>query len=189
MIHVAFASTDNQHVNTHFGAAEKFSIYRVQAGQAQLIAIGEFQSAVMKGENKDRALPMDTQIVPGDEMRAKPGELDKPPEDKVIAKLDFLKDCAAVYAASIGNSSIKRLMSRDIQPVIVGHGRPIVELLDEVSLALAGGGLSWVTRAAQRGRDAGRFERLDDAPRTPPTQTVSHRLITSIDDDAEPLPH
>lgn len=164
MIRVAFASTDDMHVNTHFGAAERFVVYEVRPGQAELIGTAEFKQAVMKGENKDRALPEGTQIVPGEEARAKPGELDKPPEDKVLAKLDFVKGCAAVYAASIGNSSIKRLMAIDVQPVIVGQGQTILDLLNEVSLALATGGLTWVTRAAQRARDAARFDALDDSP-------------------------
>ena len=40
MIRIAFASTDRQHVNTHFGAAERFVVYEVSAGHAELAAIG-----------------------------------------------------------------------------------------------------------------------------------------------------
>jgi nitrogen fixation protein NifX len=193
MIRVAFASTDNQHVNTHFGAAEKFVIYEVSAGRADLIGVGEFKAAVMKGENKDRALPNGTRIVPGEEMRPTPAELEKPPEDKVLAKLAFLSGCAAVYAASIGNSSIKRLMGADIQPVIVGHGQDIVELLNEVSLALASGGLSWVTRALSKAKCGDRFDAMEaedwqsDSAGT--IAQVHHRLITSIEDEEPSAAH
>jgi nitrogen fixation protein NifX len=116
MIKVAFASRDDAHVDMHFGAAERFVVYDVSPGHAELIQIGQFEYAVMKGENKDKALPEGQIIIPGEEMAAKPGELDHPPEDKVLAKLDFVKECAAVYAASIGTSSIKRLMALGIQP-------------------------------------------------------------------------
>jgi len=120
MLHIAFASTDDTHVNTHFGAAERFVIYDVSPGMADLVGVGEFAAAIMKGENKDKKLPVGTVYTPGPEMAPQPGELDKPPEDKVVAKLDFLKDCAAVYAASIGTSSIKRLMGAGIPSFISG---------------------------------------------------------------------
>lgn len=189
MIRVAFASTDNTHVDTHFGAAEKFVIYEISPGCAELVGVGEFKAAVMKGENKDKALPGGTRIIPGEEMRPTPAELEKPPEDKVLAKLDFLSGCAAVYAASIGNSSIKRLMAADIQPVIVGHGQDIVELLNEVSLALASGGLSWVTRAMSRARSGDRFDAMEaeswHSGERSEMPKVHHSLITSIEDNED----
>ncbi|MDR2032227.1 MAG: nitrogen fixation protein NifX [Azoarcus sp.] len=195
MLHIAFASTDIEHVNTHFGAAERFVVYDVSPGHAKFVKMGDFQAAVMKGEYKDRKLPAGTRIVPGEDMAPKPGELDRPPEDKVIAKLEFLQGCAAVYAASIGASSIKRLMSVGIQPIICDNGQAIRDLLDEVSLALAVGGLSWVERAKARlrGKSPARFDEMEkegwhgeaatvpgaslaDAHKTP------LRLITAIDD-------
>lgn len=150
MLRIAFASTDNRQVNTHFGAAERFAVFDVAPGCAELVGVGEFQAAIMKGENKDRKLPAGTVLTPGPEMQAKPGELDRPPEDKVVAKLEFLRGCTAVYAASIGTSSIKRLMSVGIQPIIVDNGHDIEDLLNEVSLALSCGGLAWVDKARAR---------------------------------------
>jgi len=186
MIRIAFASTDSDHVNTHFGAAERFVVFDVAPGMAEMVGVGEFRAAVMKGDNKDKSFPSGTKIVPGEEMRAKPAELEKPPEDKILAKLAFLSGCAAVYAASIGNSSIKRLMAANIQPIIVGNGHEIVDLLNEVSLALAVGGLSWVTRATTNQISD---DRLDDRAAQGWTSGSSaqsvplrHALITSIDD-------
>jgi nitrogen fixation protein NifX len=194
MLHIAFASTDVEHVNTHFGAAERFVVYDVSPGHAELVKVGDFQAAVMKGEHKERKLPAGTRIVLGEEMAPKPGELDRPPEDKVIAKLEFLKDCAAVYAASIGTSSIKRLMSAGIQPIICDNNQQIRDLLDEVSLALAVGGLSWVDRAKARLREKspGRFDEMEKegwnggstlSEISPGNRGKAQlRLITSIDD-------
>lgn len=167
MLRIAFASTDNQHVNTHFGAAERFVVYDVGPGVAELVGVGEFAVAVMKGENKDKGQPREQQgaasmFIPQAEDYP-PHPPDKPPEDKVLAKLDFLSGCAAVYAASIGASSIKRLMAASIQPIIVNHGHDIEGLLHEVSLALCCGGLSWVDRAKARAERApDRFARMLD---------------------------
>ena len=86
--------------NERVGAGERFVIYDVAPGEAELVAEGEFVPAVMKGENRFKSLAKGEMIVPGEEAQAKPGELDKPPEDKVVAKLEFLQGCAAVYAAS-----------------------------------------------------------------------------------------
>lgn len=157
MIKVAFASNDEIRVNLHFGAAESFVVYAVSPGAAELVGVGRFVAVEMKGVHKDKGLPRDRQgvasvVVPAVEDYP-PLPADKPPEDKVVAKLEFLKDCAAVYAASIGSSSIKRLMMAGIQPVIVDNGHEILDLLNEVSLALCmEGGLSWVDRAKARGR-------------------------------------
>ncbi|MDS4026981.1 MAG: NifB/NifX family molybdenum-iron cluster-binding protein [Candidatus Contendobacter sp.] len=185
MIKVAFASRDDVHVDIHFGAAERLVVYDVSPGYAELIQIGQFEYATMKGENKDKALPEGQIIIPGEEMAAKPGELDHPPEDKVLAKLDFVKKCAAVYAASIGTSSIKRLMALGIQPVIVDTGHDIVDLLNEVSFALAQGGLSWVDRARAKQRDENRFDRMAEESWSGeegiPALAGRYRLITSID--------
>ncbi|NTV10516.1 MAG: vanadium nitrogenase, partial [Zoogloea sp.] len=108
------------------------------------------------------------------------------PEDKVLAKLDFLKGCAAVYAASIGTSSIKRLMAAEIQPIIVGTGHEIVELLNEVSLALAHRGeLPWVDRAVNRNKSPDRFALMAEEGwdgEVAANEVVSHRLITSLDE-------
>ena len=77
-------------------------------------------------------------------------------------------------------------MMAEIQPIIVDNGHEIVDLLNEVSLALCAGGLSWVDRARSRAkaveeRDmAGKEGWLGES--TLPEAPAQHRLITSIDD-------
>ncbi len=190
MIKIAFASNNETHVNLHFGAAESFVVYDVSPGTAELIGIGRFVSVTMKGENKEKALEpvqqADAAMVVPSSVDYPPHPADKPPEDKVLAKLEFLKDCAAVYAASIGTSSIKRLMMHKIQPIIVNNGHEIVDLLNEVSLALSVGGLAWVDRAKNRSVTPERFDMWDKEgwlgeEQSPPEQV--HSLITSVDDD------
>ncbi len=166
MLRVAFASTDRHHVDMHFGSAERLVIYDIEPGRANLIGIGEFVRADQVGADGRVGIA---------------GTV----EDKVAAKLDFLRGCSAVYAASIGTSSIRRLMGAHIQPVIVDNGHDIEDLLNEVSLALVHGGLAWVDRARARARPADRFDAMaaegwQPAAAAPPPE--SRTLITSIDD-------
>lgn len=162
MLKIAFASDDRTRVNLHFGGAERFVVYDVSPGRADLVGEAEFRPARQKGENAERRT---------DDEPPPPEDPDAPPEDKVAVKLEFLHDCAAVYAASIGASGIRRLMAAGIQPIIVDKGHDIEDLLNEVSLALVHGGLGWVTRAAKRAGKAGAAAAKDG---------VSHRLLTEV---------
>ncbi|HVI49578.1 MAG TPA: NifB/NifX family molybdenum-iron cluster-binding protein [Candidatus Sulfotelmatobacter sp.] len=173
MIRVAFATTDRLRVDLHFGASERLVIYDVSPGEAELVGVGNFAKAEMKGENKDKGLSRDGAVVMNAPVTITDPDLAQP-EDKVIAKLEFLQGCSAVYAASIGASSIKRLMAIGIQPIIVGNGHEIIDLLNEVSLALTHGGLSWVDKAvAEHGRKA----KSSSAP-----AELRQKLIASMDE-------
>lgn len=165
MIRVAFASSDQTQVNMHFGAAERFVIYDVSPGHAELVGIGEFVRTEMKGVNRDKALPDGYVPIPESEWGAPStigpnGEII--PADKVGEKLEFLKDCAAVYATSIGQSSIKRLMGVNIQPVIVDNGSAIVDLLGQISEAMQRrGNFAWVDRAHVEAKSPERFDAME----------------------------
>jgi nitrogen fixation protein NifX len=127
----------------------------VSPGHADLVGFMEFPKAEQAGETGRAGL---TGTV----------------HDKVIPKLDYIQGCAAVYAASIGASSIRPLMA-GVQPIMVDTGHDIVDLLNEVSLALAHGGLAWVDRAKAKAAQL-------------PQRTVaeglaqSHALISSIEE-------
>jgi nitrogen fixation protein NifX len=152
MLKIAFASTDRVHVDMHFGGAESLVLFDVAPGRADLIGFTEFAKAEQAGSESRAGL---TGTV----------------KDKVIPKLDFVKECAAVYAASIGANSIRRLMALGVQPIIVEPGHEILDLLNEVSLALVYGGLAWVDRAKAK---AGQSP--EQTASTP--VTTSHRLIS-----------
>ena len=187
MLRVAFATNDRLHVNLHFGAAESFVIYDVTPGRAELVGTGSFARAVMKGENRGRAMPDE---VADEQLAAALGGVPVLTEDKVAEKIEFLADCAAVYASSIGKSSIKRLMAAEIQPIIVDTGHDIEDLLNEVSLALFHGGLAWVDRAkSSKAKAPDRFEAMEregwPGATAAPDERVTHRLLTSVDDSEE----
>ncbi|MBI2277195.1 MAG: nitrogen fixation protein NifX [Dechloromonas sp.] len=118
VIKVAFASTDRLRVNQHFGAAEGFAIYEVTPDKATLVGVGEFAEESMDGN-----------------------------EDKLIAKVDFLEGCAAVYVMAIGASAIKKLMAKGIQPIRINEVDAVDDLLAEVSKAISEGGVAWIDRA------------------------------------------
>lgn len=164
MLKIAFASSDRLHVDLHFGGADRLVVYDVSPGHADLVGVGQFIKAEQAGH--------DVRIG-----------LENTAQDKLAAKLDFLKDCTAIYAANIGESAIRRLMMSDIQPIIVDEGHDVVDLLNEVSLAICCGGLPWVERAVAR-----LGEPLDQCVVAAPTARVnggseaSYELITSIDD-------
>jgi len=160
MIKVAFASSDQSAVNLHFGAGERFVIYEVMPGKADLVAIGEFTPAIMTGDNRFQDVPFGQNAFIIEEVPSNPEAILMSHEDKVVSKLAFLKDCAAVYAASIGASSIKRIMAAGIQPVIVKSGSAIVDHLNEISIALGQGGIAWVEKAKAKTKAENRFEAL-----------------------------
>lgn len=157
MLRIAFASNDRTTVNLHFGGAENLVVYDVSPGRADLVGIGTFVKAETIGEAGRAGL---TGTV----------------HDKVLAKIGFLEGCHAVYAASIGTSSIRRLMASGIQPIIVDNGHQILDLLNEVSLALVYGGLAWVERAKAR------VEAARHSPPAAAEAATSHRLISSVDE-------
>lgn len=154
MLRIAFASTDRVHVDLHFGGAESLVIFDVAPGQADLVGVAEFVKAEQTGTDGRAGLAGTVQ-------------------DKVIPKLDFVQGCAAVYAASIGANSIKRLMAMGVQPIIVDVGHDILDLLNEVSLALVYGGLPWIDRAKANAAKPETAERIDDD---------SRRLVASVED-------
>ena len=172
MLRIAFASSDRTRVDLHFGGGERLVVFDVSPGRADLVGTGEFIKAELKGENKDRGLSR-AELSPDPPVAVTIG----PDEDKVAAKLEFLQGCAAVYAAQIGASSIKRLLGIGVQPIIVDVGHDIHDLLNEVSLAMFHGGLSWVERAMAKARETGTREIVAET-----TSINSQRLFTSIEE-------
>jgi nitrogen fixation protein NifX len=158
MLKIAFASTDQQKVDMHFGGAESLVIYDVSPGRADLVGVMEFFKAEQVGESGRAGITGTVQ-------------------DKVIPKLEFVEGCAAVYAASIGSNSVRRLMKAGIQPVVVDEGHDIVDLLNEVSLALVYGGLPWVEKARKKA------ESLTAESASPAGDSAgSRKLIASVEE-------
>jgi len=84
---IAFASTDQIHVDEHFGQAEKFYVWTVGPEEAKFSGVIE-----IKEETGDSA-------------------------DRIEASSAALADCALVYVGQIGGPAAARLAAKKIQPL------------------------------------------------------------------------
>jgi nitrogen fixation protein NifX len=121
MVKVAFASSDRQHVDQHFGAARAFAVYAVDAHSSVLSEVAEFLESAMDGN-----------------------------EGKLAAKIALLGECVAVYCQAVGASAIQQLLAQGIQPIKVTDGMPIESLIAMLQEELRAGPTGWLAKAIQR---------------------------------------
>jgi nitrogen fixation protein NifX len=133
-VKVAFATTDMQHVDQHFGAAEAFAVYSLAAERAGLVEALQFGQLSMDGN-----------------------------EDKLAAKIDALQGCIAVYCQAVGASAINQLRAKGIQAMKVAPRAAIADLVASLQHELRQGPSAWLARAiaAQSPRDPGRFDAME----------------------------
>jgi nitrogen fixation protein NifX len=131
---VAFATSDMQHVDQHFGAAESFAVYALNPEQAGLMEVLQFGQRAMDGN-----------------------------EDKLAAKIAALDGCIAVYCQAVGASAVNQLRSKGIQAVKVSAGSEIQALVEALQDELRQGPNAWLARAIarQKPRDSGRFDHME----------------------------
>jgi nitrogen fixation protein NifX len=133
-IKVAFATSDMQYVNQHFGSAKSFAVYAVDPDHTQLLEAAQFGELSQDGN-----------------------------EDKLAVKIALIGDCAAVYCQAIGASAIKQLLAHGIQPVKVQDGSKIQELLRDLQNEMRAGPSAWLAKAVnkQKGSDPSRFAQME----------------------------
>ncbi|HRJ54535.1 MAG TPA: nitrogen fixation protein NifX [Candidatus Thiothrix moscowensis] len=133
-IKVAFASTDMEHIDQHFGAAESFAIFAVTPAEVQLVEATQFGKLAMDGN-----------------------------EDKLDAKIKALAGCVAVYSQAVGASAVAKLKAANIQPVKVSAGAEIRELLTALQDELRQGPSAWLAQAIKRlqGPASTRFDAME----------------------------
>ncbi|MDD2723296.1 MAG: nitrogen fixation protein NifX [Methylovulum sp.] len=132
---IAFATTDMETVNQHFGSAKSFAVYAVDMEEAHLLEAAEFGALNQDGN-----------------------------EDKLSVKLDLLDGCAAVYCQAVGGSAINQLIARNIQPVKVHEGSKIKDLIVDLQNEMKAGPSSWLAKAISqnKGPDPERFNKMAD---------------------------
>jgi nitrogen fixation protein NifX len=132
---VAFATTDMETVNQHFGSAKSFAIYAVDMENSELLEVAQFGELSQDGN-----------------------------EDKLSVKIDLLKDCAAVYCQAIGGSAINQLILKNIQPVKVHDGSKIKDLIVDLQNEIKAGPSNWLAKAINQHKkpDAERFSQMED---------------------------
>lgn len=133
LLRVAFASSNRDTVDQHFGSSRSFAIYGVNPERAQLLKVIEF------------------------------GDLDQDGnEDKLVSKLELLDGCIAVYCRACGASAVRQLLAIGVQPVKVAEAARIDELIDSLQVELRDGPSTWLAKAIQRtrGPDQQRFDAM-----------------------------
>lgn len=120
-LRVAFATSDRQGVDQHFGSAQSFVTYGVDMDHAQLLSVCEFSDY---------------------------GQDDN--EDRLASKMELLDGCIAVYCRACGASAVKQLLAKGIQPVKVSEGAAISDLIYALQQELREGPSTWLAKAIQR---------------------------------------
>lgn len=134
-VKIAFASTDRQQVDQHFGAAEAFVLYELSADDARLLEVVQFTDSdtVMDGH-----------------------------EGKLASKISLLAGCAAVYCNAVGASAVKQLLAAGIQPMKVEEGEPIDALLCGLNQSLTSNPPVWMAKHLKQAAPPDRFAAMDE---------------------------
>jgi len=131
---VAFASTDMNTVNQHFGSAGAFAIYGLDRDNTGLLEVAQFGHSAQDGN-----------------------------EDKLAARLQALEGCIAVYSQAVGASAVAQLKARGIQPIKVLPDTPVADLLVSLQDELRTGPSAWLARAvaSRQPPDSSRFDVME----------------------------
>jgi len=131
---VAFASSDMRRVDQHFGSAESFVIYTVQAEAHHLQEAVQFTGPALHDGN----------------------------EGKLVYRLTAVEGCDAIYAEAMGPSAKAQLAARNVQGLCVPSATPIAEVLASLQQSLRGESGGGMAVALLRRRDADRFADMEE---------------------------
>ncbi|MFI3136294.1 MAG: NifB/NifX family molybdenum-iron cluster-binding protein [Methylococcaceae bacterium] len=132
---IAFATSDMQTVNQHFGSAKSFAVYAVDPDHSKMLEAAQFGELSQDGN-----------------------------EAKLSIKIDLLEGCAAVYCQAIGASAINQIIARGIQPVKVHEGSKITDLIVDLQNEMKAGPSSWVAKAIHKPKNNNpdRFKQMEE---------------------------
>ena len=132
---IAFATTDMETVDQHFGSAKSFAVYAVDRENSKLLEAAQFGELSQDGN-----------------------------EDKLSVKIELLGGCAAVYCQAVGGSAINQLIANNIQPVKVHEGSKIKDLIVDLQTEIKAGPSSWLAKAINQHKspDPERFNKMED---------------------------
>lgn len=128
---IAFATTDGNTVNEHFGRAGLFSVYEITGTDQQFVELRKF------ADGEDLAVT-DTKNR---------GPLH---ESAVQAKVDKLADCKLIYVTEIGGPSAARLVQKGIMPMKVKEPIPIVQALKQLGDMIEKTPPPWLKKALNK---------------------------------------
>jgi nitrogen fixation protein NifX len=132
---VAFASSDGDIVNQHFGSSSGFHVYAIDGSTATPLAVKSFAKEQRDGN-----------------------------DDKLKPKLAWLAGSDMVYCGSVGGTATNELIKLGVHPVIVKGGPDIEEIITELQLEIAGTMSPLLERIFKQktGKDQSRFAEMAD---------------------------
>jgi nitrogen fixation protein NifX len=117
---IAFTTSDNTHINAHFGWAKKIDVYEVDTEGYKFVETIRFDGDLKEDGN----------------------------EDKLIPKVNALSDCTIVYVSAIGGSAAARLIKNKVTPIKArSEEQEISEVLTELVKTLNGNPPPWLRKA------------------------------------------
>jgi nitrogen fixation protein NifX len=117
---IAFTTSDNAHINAHFGSAKKIDVYEVDKAGYNFVETLKFDGNLNEDGNEDKLLP----------------------------KIEALHDCTIVYVSTIGGSAAARLIRKKITPVKAqSEEQEIAEVLTKLVETLNGNPPPWLRKA------------------------------------------
>jgi nitrogen fixation protein NifX len=125
---VAFATTDGNNVDEHFGRAGMFAIYEMTEGGFRFVEMRKFADG------------MDKAVVDTKDM----GPLH---DNAVQGKVDRLADCKLIYLTEIGGPSAARLVKKGIMPMKVKEPVSIENALKQLGEMIRKSPPPWIRKA------------------------------------------
>ncbi len=135
---IAFTTSDQVHINAHFGWAKKIDVYEVSTEGYQFLKTLTFDGDLKEDGNEDKLLP----------------------------KIEALQDCTIVYVSAIGGSAAARLIRKRITPIKArSEEDEIPEVLTKLVETLKGSPPPWLRKALQqRSVDLDELETEEEVP-------------------------
>jgi nitrogen fixation protein NifX len=130
---IAFATSDNLHINAHFGWAKQMAVYEVSPDGYEFLEMVKFDGELKEDGN----------------------------EDKLVPKIEALSDCTIVYVSAIGGSAAARLIRKRVTPVKAkSEEEEITEVLQKLVQTLKGNPPPWLRKALQQ--KSNNFEEIEE---------------------------
>lgn len=130
---IAFATSDNLHINAHFGWAKQIAVYEVSPDGYEFLETVKFDGDLKEDGN----------------------------EDKLVPKIEALSDCTIVYVSAIGGSAAARLIRKRVTPVKArSEEEEITEVLEKLVQTLKGNPPPWLRKALQQ--KSNNFEEIEE---------------------------
>ncbi len=132
---IAFTTSDNIHINAHFGSAKQIDIYEVDQTRYDFVETLRFDGNLNEDGNEDKLLP----------------------------KIEALHDCTIVYVSTIGGSAAARLIKRKITPIKAqSEQQEIADILAKLVQTLNGNPPPWLRKALLQRNPVDELDQLDD---------------------------